>query len=88
MPLYRVLSQKFTKLEMITQSRPIGSCNTLYYTITKILARTLKPFLDPLVHPLQASLVLGRKVGKLVAMSSFFRRLSSQGLLKRASKVF
>ncbi len=55
------LIPKVTKPESVTQFRPIGFCNTLFKTTTKILVLRLKPFLNDLVHPFQASFIPGRK---------------------------
>jgi hypothetical protein len=52
----------------MNQFKPIGLCNTLFKTITKILVLRLKPFLNDLVHPLQASFVPGRKASDNVIM--------------------
>ena len=44
------LIPKVAKPESIHQFRPIGLCNTLYKTLTKILVLRLKPLLSNLVH--------------------------------------
>jgi hypothetical protein len=62
------LIPKVAKPESMNQFRPIGLCNTLFKTITKILVFRLKPFLHDLVHPLQASFVPGRKASDNVIM--------------------
>ena len=55
------LIPKTLKPEIFHQLRPIGLCNTLYKTITKILLSRLKPHLGDLIHLFQASFILGRK---------------------------
>lgn len=56
------LVPKVDKPETIHQFQSISFYNTLYKIVTKILVQRLKPPLDDLIHPLQASFVLGRKV--------------------------
>ncbi|GKU88076.1 hypothetical protein SLEP1_g2381 [Rubroshorea leprosula] len=43
----------------ITQFRPIGLCNTSSKVISKILVNRLRPILDSLISPCQASFILG-----------------------------
>nr|POE51485.1 transposon tx1 uncharacterized 149 kda protein [Quercus suber] len=60
---------KTDKPEIMHQLRPIGLCNTLYKTITKLLFRRLKPFLPDLIHPYQANFILGRKANDNVILT-------------------
>lgn len=46
----------------ITQFHSISFCNTSYKIITKILVRHMRPFLDKLFSPFQASFVPGRRI--------------------------
>ncbi|XP_028071512.1 uncharacterized protein LOC114273895 [Camellia sinensis] len=55
------LIPKVLNPEVITQFRPIGLCNTIYKLITKILVARLRPLLEDLISPLQASFILGRR---------------------------
>ena len=55
------LIPKVSKPKTIHQFHPIGLCNTIYKTITKILFQRLKPHLDDLMHPFQASFIPRRK---------------------------
>ncbi|KAK9991117.1 hypothetical protein SO802_026102 [Lithocarpus litseifolius] len=65
--IYLVL--KVHKLESIQQFRPIGLCNTLYKTITKILVLRIKPFLDDLIHLFQESFIPGRKASDNIILA-------------------
>ena len=55
------LIPKVGKPETIHQYRPIGLYNTIYKTTTKVLVQRLKPHLDNLIHPFQASFIPGQK---------------------------
>ena len=55
------LVPKVAKLETIQQFRPISLCKTIYKAITKILFLRIKPYLDDLIRPFQASLIPSRK---------------------------
>lgn len=45
----------------IKNFRPIGLRNTIYKIITKILANQLKPFLEKIISPFQASFMKNRR---------------------------
>lgn len=55
------LIPKFHDANNIKNFRPIGLCNTIYKIITKILANRIKPFLDQLISPYQASFMKNRR---------------------------
>ncbi|GLT97187.1 hypothetical protein SLE2022_147640 [Rubroshorea leprosula] len=55
------LIPKINNPETVQQFRPIGLCNTTYKIISKILVNRIKPILESLISPCQASFVPGRK---------------------------
>lgn len=59
---YLVLIPKVPKPECIHQFRPIGLCNVIYKTLTKILVNRLKPLMQKLVSMNQSSFVPGRQI--------------------------
>ena len=60
---------KVDKPKTVHQFRSISLCNTLYKTVTKILVQRLKPQLDDLIHPLQASFILDRKASDSIILA-------------------
>lgn len=46
----------------MTQLRPISLCNTLYKVISKIIVNRLRPMLDSIINPAQASYIPGRQI--------------------------
>lgn len=58
---YLCLIPKMPNANNIKNFRPIGLCNTIYKIITKILANRLKPFLDKIITPFQASFMKNRR---------------------------
>ena len=63
------LVPKVAKLETIQQFRSINLCNTIYKTITKIIFLRIKPYLDDLIHPFQASFIPGRKASDNIILA-------------------
>ncbi|GKV43678.1 hypothetical protein SLEP1_g50939 [Rubroshorea leprosula] len=55
------LIHKTKSPETVHQFRPIGLCNSTYKIISKILVNRMKPVLDSIMLPCQASFVPGRK---------------------------
>ena len=47
--------------ETLGHYRPITLCNTVYKIVTKVIVARLRPHLDKLVSPVQATFVPGRK---------------------------
>ncbi|KAE8705254.1 hypothetical protein F3Y22_tig00110429pilonHSYRG00378 [Hibiscus syriacus] len=57
----------------IKQFRPISLCTVAYKIITKVLVNRLRPLLDKLVSPLQASFIPGRQaVDNILLAQEFF----------------
>ena len=63
------LVPKVDKPETIHQFQSISFYNTLYKIVTNILVQRLKPPLDDLIHPLQASFVLSRKASDNIILA-------------------
>ena len=63
------LMPKVDKPETIHQFQSISFYNTLYKIVTNILVQRLKPPLDDLIHPLQASFVLSRKASDNIILA-------------------
>ena len=78
------LLPKVEKPKTIHQFWPIGLCNTLYKTITKILVHKIKPHLDDLIHCLQANFIPERKASDNIIL---LRRSSTPCPSPRAKKV-
>ena len=82
----KLLILSLTRPETVHQFRPIGLCNTLYKTMTKLLVQRLKPFLSDLIHPFQSSFIVGRKASDNVILTqeiilSMTISKSKQGLM-------
>lgn len=54
------LIPKKTNLTTPADFRPISLSNTIYKTITKLIAEKIKPFLPDLISPFQTSFIKGR----------------------------
>lgn len=63
------LIPKTSKPQTIHQLRPIDLCNTLYKAITKILVSRLKPHLNDLIHPFQATFIPNRKASNIIILT-------------------
>lgn len=54
-------------------------CNTSYKTIIKILVNRMRPFLDQIISPFQASYVLGRRlVNNVVILREIMHTLNTK----------
>lgn len=58
---YLYLIPKCPNANTIRNFRPIGLCNFSYKIITKILINKIKPYLDHLIEPTQASFLANRR---------------------------
>ncbi|GLT36867.1 hypothetical protein SLA2020_112150 [Shorea laevis] len=56
-----VLIPKVKAPDSIHQFRPIGLCNTVLKIISKILVNRIKPWMDKIISPCQASFISGRQ---------------------------
>ncbi|OMO85295.1 reverse transcriptase [Corchorus capsularis] len=54
------LIPKIPNPEKVGHFRPIGLCNFDYKVVTKLIVRRLRPFLNDMISPYQASLIPGR----------------------------
>ena len=55
------LIPKHTGADSLGSFKPISLCNTVYKIISKVIVARLKPYLDKLISPLQATFVPSRK---------------------------
>lgn len=46
---------------MLKNFRPIWLCNTIYKTVTKVIANRIKPLLPDIIGPIQASFLSNRR---------------------------
>ncbi|KAK9988334.1 hypothetical protein SO802_028573 [Lithocarpus litseifolius] len=78
--------------ESIGNFRPISLCNSAYKIITKILVARIRPFLDKLISPYQATFVPGRKgVDSVIIAQELIHTISrkkGQKINFAKSKVF
>lgn len=58
---YLCLIPKFENGNNIKNIRPIGLCNTVYKLVTKVIVNRIKPLLDKLIGPYQASFLKNRR---------------------------
>ncbi|GAA0153565.1 hypothetical protein LIER_11772 [Lithospermum erythrorhizon] len=58
---YICLIPKVELPESVKQFRPISFCKTVYKCLTKVLVNCLRPYLNKIINPLQASFLLGRQ---------------------------
>ena len=59
---FLVLIPKVENPQMVSQLRPIGLCNVAYKVVSKVIVNRIKPILDKVVAPTQASFVPGRQI--------------------------
>lgn len=79
-----VLKVQFPKT--ISQFKRISLCNTAYKVITKILVNRIRPFLDELMSPFQASFIPKRRAADNViilreALTKLKQRKGRKGLM-------
>lgn len=70
----------------INQIRPINLCNTLYKIISKILVNRIRPLLNDITNPAQASFIPGRQITNNIVIAQeivnkYRRPKSKKGLL-------
>ena len=83
---FLVLIPKIENSQMVSQLRPIGLCNVAYKVITKATMNRLKPILDKIIAPTQASFVPNRQIinNTIIVqemLHSMRRKQGSKGLM-------
>lgn len=58
---YLCLVPKISNANNIKNFRPVSLCNTIYKTVTKIVANCLKPFLEQIISQFQTSFMKHRR---------------------------
>lgn len=78
---YITLIPKLDNVSRLKDFKPIGLCNVSYKIITKILAQRLRPLMEKLVSPCQASFIPNRQSGgnTSVAQEVFHSMRSKKG---------
>lgn len=63
------LIPKIDNLESIVNFRLITLCNVIYKLVTQILVNQLRPFLDKIIGPCQASFLPGRQLADNITIT-------------------
>lgn len=63
------LIPKTMSAHRVDQFRPILICNVVFKLITKIISRRLRPILDQIIHPCQATFIPNRSIGDNVIIN-------------------
>ena len=84
-PLITLIS-KCQYPESLSNYRPIDLCNTVYKVVSKIIVGRIRPVINKLISPVQATFVLGRKgIDNVVIAQELFyildRKKGKQGYM-------
>ena len=86
MRLLLVLIPKVDTPETIMQFQPISLCNVVYKIISKVLVNRLKPCMDALINPLQASFIHGRQtVDNIIVAQEMVHSIRKSKVVKGGS---